>query len=526
MIIFLMQAIATELIKYASLTKAGLISLDELYDNLDQFLRKEGLHSIADDFHYAYQYLRWYADPEEQIKHSAHMLQSIGKNLLEYGFKQRKRQKVERAPHEPPTDYIPPDVTDNNDEKESENPLHPENNDPPANQAVLKMPFTSFPHSLQCVDLGTVSLDAFGKGGKNGDPFDKQSVDTSNTLVLQSRLKHVTSAADVKKFDFLQDTSTFITVRPTVAGTILPAGTHPRTKPVWNGSGDQVPAAFNSIAQLSQIRENLFFQTGATASFNDPVYPTSAGASVTDPNDAHQLVAIANQSIILRLKNISQESNDPSHCFITIKAYQATRDIYTTKDGGGVYFSPHVDLLTNGFQQAVNNKPKSFGTTINSPPNLTPYADSKEQPLLTPWKDNVWLEKNFKQIHSKTFCLCIGQEAVMKYKLTKPQIMSYQYLLKSRVIDNNAALPIMMKKGEIQFLISYEGGLQAGFTTTDNLSESNVVQGSKVQLVGFMQVKYDAYRIMDYKRDYQRKFKQETKPTTVSALDIDIGAFQ
>lgn len=211
---------------------------------------------------------------------------------------------------------------------------------------------------------------------------------------------------------------------------------------------------FNSaLHQFKDISEVMGEASDAATAFH-PAY-TADQVSPTDTNKARQLIAYKNQVMYLRLKNVSHSDRDggeapatgyldetPIH--IKLLMVQAKHDMHYV--AGAAETGYQAERLQEAWQ-ALFDGPTS-GDKFHP-------GDGADQPLWITLRDNPWFGDNWKVLHVKKFTLCPGQEAILTYHLLPTQILSYQHLMRNRPANR----PLVIKKGEIQFMYSFHGAL-------------------------------------------------------------------
>lgn len=297
-----------------------------------------------------------------------------------------------------------------------------------------------------------VNLNPYGKGPRRGDRLRPglEKVRKATEVLEWSRV-YTHAAANKKAFISLPDQQLL------------------RGDELSYSASTGRPLNFNSVYQLLSQRNNLYGSTFAYPGKNTNV-ATAFKEPILTENDAKNLVLLENQMMHMTLKNVTENqtgagpvfdfSETPLDCVIYF--LQAKENIYLEGTS-----SSQTNVLERSVEEAFERKYHETGTTqlgfsIEQPTYMT-LGSIKEE-----------LEQNnLKVITSRRFILAPGQEVDVSVTLSKPQILSYQFLLDNKLggFESGSSTdlrwnPVCYKKGEIMMMLMFKGGI----STFDDLA--------------------------------------------------------
>lgn len=389
----------------------------------------------------------------------------------------------------------------------------------------LPMAHTAFSNTRCCVDLGEVNLNKYGKGGSRGDYFNSEDV-ISQVYISQFNGGSYLSNLDTKKFsDLPQNRDMNVRLPSNInANTVL---NH------WEyTTEDNRPFGFNSVHQLEKVKFVLTAQAAAAAvggvsGFQEPVNANTVTDTLVDLGNAKDLVCLMNQSMIVRMKNTHKKATDDAgensvgQIYITIKAMKAKHDIYpiaVSTPPAATQFSQ--DLIAAGFEDyyadstSVLQHPEVGNTRL--PQSLFQFPHES-------WKRNKWFNDNWQCVDTKSFCLCPGQESHLRYKLTKPQILSYNYSSKAQYQSATLAKPVLFKKGEIQLFLSFEGGLAPYSQAPGDPENIWRPRIEPTQMLVMVHHQYEAKKLPTSEGNEARRLTQFIPGGTIHQDDLDVA---
>lgn len=430
-------------------------------------------------------------------------LKTIQKKITDYfkrGSKKRKRRPTKDTEPKRPK----------GDDPESE-PDNPTGDEPPPTAKLIPImsKHTSFPTNMMCVDLGTMRIPH--KGGKYGDVVKEEAI-LGQPHQFCREISHVDDVeVSNRKITPIGD---FDAGRAVVGAT---------TRSALSLSNNRV-ASFNSVALMETMRIGIWETGNITAPEFDG---TDYSNGIVEQNGSQDMVAIKNQYLELHFKNLtgvlptdvsptvnSHFLGDPVPTKCTVYAYQLRDHVYLP----GIETTSTLSSVIAGFLSAgYENKVVSGNPALDSPE----LARSREQPYFVNIGKNEWLNDNCRILGKKSFCLCPGQEGVLRIFMPHTQILSYQYMAEVQHLAANEKAPVCMKKGEVQFLIEFHGGVQSRGAASPEITQV-VPAPTGVGWFGYMS--WDAVRLKtDYK--YDRLTQLQVTPANV-LLDHDIDALE
>lgn len=282
---------------------------------------------------------------------------------------------------------------------------------------------------------------------------------------------------------------------------------------------------FNSVPQLSVFAVDRLSASKGQWETDDvtpkdvvnfhtnPAYSSTVPFHCTDPQNGNDVVGIDNQSVYIRLKNVTLNDTDVagiksfSPVLMMIYVMQTKKDIYGTEPSNTVGLPKNLmsTLISNGFK-------RNFDTRGGSQ-----LDQSEDQNTSVTIRDNVFLSQDCKIIASRKCTLIPGQEAHLHVYLSKKQILSYKYQTRAVIADitaPNVYSPVILKKGEMFIVVEQQGTLASGINNAGVLIEPT-------QLLYWLNSKY-TMSLLQYNNNNQAYgFLTEVAATGVDDKDID-----
>lgn len=199
----------------------------------------------------------------------------------------------------------------------------------------------------------------------------------------------------------------------------------------------------NSLSMLQTFVKEIV--AAGLYAYDYPTYATGAGTTldISDPADAHALVALKNQRLMISVVN-----KGARHCMFTLYILQSTDGEHYR---GDTTWSDNI-ALQNGWQEKWYDQ-------VGGPAAL--YGNS--QSVMTTYSDNSYLQEHYKVLKVYPMCISGSQEIHLDVILPYPQVHSLKHWLESVPFIGGGATAEYawktMKAGEISILVKYRGAL-------------------------------------------------------------------
>lgn len=275
----------------------------------------------------------------------------------------------------------------------------------------------------------------------------------------------------------------------------------------------------------------------------DPLYSEDYSKGLLQQGCPTAGVLFESQVLRFKFKNFTHETTAgtlKSHTPLYLTVYcckftEPKHQEWTTAVGAEPVVTAEAPLLNSLKRGFVKKYPVQQIFADGESPTTTligegQLRDEDNQGLDIGLQDNELFDSTLAVVSKKSFVLCAGQEMNIEYTMPKDQFMSYAYRDKAEPMFNYTANstpnrvywnPMIHRRGEYCFLVTFHGGLHGTTDTQNGNPESVTIEPAALGWYATQRIKYRMIRPYNTKARYLDAVRE--KDSLTFSAEVDIG---